>query len=104
MTAFDHNFNSQRPASLHLTIISKAKDNCSITAQTNYSQNNTTVNFLNFGISSKFFVIILKFDHKVMPSKDADRTANSFNPDQAVSLRPAVSTEKLKGSSWLWEF
>ena len=52
----------------------------------NHSQNIITFIFLSFGISSKFFVIILKFDHKVMPSKDADRNANSFNPDQAVSL------------------
>ena len=43
--------------------------------------------FLNFVISSKFFVIILKFNHKVMPSKDADKSGNSFNPDQAVLCR-----------------
>ena len=34
----------------------------------------------------KFFVIKLKFDHKVMPSKDTDENANSFKPDQTVSL------------------
>ena len=61
----------------------------------NHSQNNTTVIFLNFGISSKIFVIILKFDHKVMPSKDVDRNANNFNPDQTVSLYTStVCTEK----------
>ena len=31
-----------------------------------------------------FFVIRLKFDHKVMPSKDTDENANSFKPDQTV--------------------
>ena len=34
----------------------------------------------------KFFVIKLKFDHKVMPSKDTDENANSFKPVQTVSL------------------
>ena len=52
--------------------------------------------FSNFGISPQFFVNILKFYHKVIPSKDADRNANSFNPDQTVSLYTStVSTEKL---------
>ena len=64
-----------------------------------HSQNTSTVIFLNFGISPLFFVIILKFDHKVLkviPSKDADRNANSFNPDQTVSLKTSTdSTEKL---------
>ena len=27
-----------------------------------------------------------KFDHKVMQSKDTDENANSFKPDQTVSL------------------
>ena len=62
----------------------------------NHSQNNTTVIFLNFGISPQFFVISLKFYHIVIPSKDADRNANSCDPDQAVSLKTsAVCTEKL---------
>ena len=52
----------------------------------NHSQNNTIVIFLNFGISPQYFVIILKFYHKVIPSKDADSNASSFNPDQTVSL------------------
>ena len=61
------------------------------------NQNNSAVIFLNFGISPQFFVIILKFYHKVIPSKDADRNANSFNPDQTVSLKTStVSKEKLK--------
>ena len=43
--------------------------------------------FSKFWDIPQFFVIILKFYHKVIiPSKDADRNANSFNPDQAVSL------------------
>ena len=60
----------------------------------NHSQNNSTVIFLNFGISLQFFVIILKFYHKVIPSKDADRYANSFNPDQTVSLKTTALLSK----------
>ena len=59
----------------------------------NHSQNNTTVIFLTFEISP-VFVISLKFYHKVIPSKDADRNANSFKPDQAVSLRPVMFAQK----------
>ena len=66
MTAYDHNFNCQG-----YTLNYSPKG-------VNYSQNNTTVIFLNFGISSVFFVIILKFYHKVMPSKDADRNAKKL--------------------------
>ena len=50
-----------------------------------------------------FFVIILKFYHKVIPSKDADRNANIFNPDQAVLFRPALFAQKnckVTGSCW----
>ena len=60
----------------------------------NHSLNNTTVTFLTFGISPQFFVISLKLYHKVMPSKEADRNANSFNPDLAVSLRPVLFAQK----------
>ena len=61
----------------------------------NHSQNNTTVIFLTSGISPQFFVISLKFYHKVIPSKDEDRNTNSFNPDQAVSLSSIACTEKI---------
>ena len=91
---------------MHLTIISKAKVIAQLLPQRCESQSKqySTVIFLNFGISSQFFVIILKFYHKVIPSKDADRNANSFYPDQTVSLLiNTVSTEKMKSSSWLWE-
>ena len=37
---------------------------------------------------------ILKFYHKVIPSKDADRNVNSFNPDQAFLFRPALFAQK----------
>ena len=60
----------------------------------NHSQNNTTVIFLTFRIASQFFVVSLKFYHKVIPSKDADRNVNSFNPDQPVSLRPVLFAQK----------
>ena len=44
--------------------------------------------FLNFGIhvSQQFFCNHPKIYHKVIPSKDADRNADSFNPEQTVSL------------------
>ena len=74
MTAFDHNFKSQ---GILLNYCLKG---------VNHSQNNSTVSFLNFGISPQFFVTILKFYYKVIPSKDADRNANSFNPVQTVSF------------------
>ena len=74
MTAFDHNFDSQGQL---INYCPKG---------VNHSQNNTSVIFLTFRISPRFFAISLKFYHKVKPSKDADGNANSFNPDQAVSL------------------
>ena len=73
---------------LHLTIISIVKDNFQITAPKCESQSNQYYcyfsNFLD--IPTVFLVIKLKFYHKVIPSKDADRNANSFNPNQAVPL------------------
>ena len=74
MTAFDHNFNSQGEL---LNYCPKG---------VNHSQNSTTVLFLTLVISPQFFVIILKFYHKKLSSKEAYRNVNSFNPDQAVSF------------------
>ena len=62
----------------------------------NHSQKDSSVIFLNFGISPQFFAIILKFYHKVhvIPSKNADRNANSFNPDHSFLLTPALLAQK----------
>ena len=75
MTEFDHNFSSQGQL---LNYCPKG---------VNHSQNNSTVIFLNIGISPQFFCNHPKIlQQSTTIKKDADRNAISFNPDQTVSL------------------
>ena len=47
--------------------------------------NKNTINFLNIRTPKKFIVITLKFELCVMSPNDADRMANSADPDQTRS-------------------
>ena len=63
-----------------------------------------TVNFLNIRTPKKFVVITLKFElcgsryYSVMSPKDADRMANSVDPDQiwVCTVCPCLSVQKLR--------
>ena len=67
-----------------------------------------TVNFLNIQTPKKFVVITLKFEmwlyHRVMCPNDADRIANSVDPDQTAPLGAVWSGSALFAQACLSEY
>ena len=68
--------------------------NLMIPVHESFSTRENTVNFLNIWTSKEIVVIILKFEdggftiyrHRVMSPNDANRMANSVDPDPAAPL------------------